>query len=97
MEAITVTAILRAKPGKAQDLREELIKVVEPSRREPGCLEYILNESLEDPNTFIFYERWENAEAAQAHLDCEHYKEYRIVTEKFIASRDVYRMQPVID
>ncbi|CAM4222989.1 putative quinol monooxygenase [Saccharibacillus endophyticus] len=95
MEAITVTAIIKAKPGRAHDLRGELIKVVGLSRTEQGCLEYVLNESLEDSHTFIFYERWENAEAAQAHLDSDHYKEYRSATEKMVAAREVYRMQPI--
>lgn len=95
MEEITITAILKAKPGTEQELRGELIKVVGPTRTEQGCVEYVLNESTEDPLTFVFYERWENAAAVQAHLDSEHYREYRRATEPLIESREVYRLQPI--
>ncbi len=95
MEAITVTAVLKAKPGREHELRGELIKMIGPTRTEPGCLEYVLNESIEDSLTFSFYERWENADAVQAHLDSEHYREYRRATEELIESREAYRLRPV--
>ncbi|MDO3409926.1 putative quinol monooxygenase [Saccharibacillus sp. CPCC 101409] len=95
MEEITVTAILKAKPGSEHELRGELIKVVGPTRTEHGCLEYVLNESLEDDGLFIFYERWENRDAVQAHLDSDHYKEYRAATEKLVEKREIFRVQPV--
>ncbi|NGZ76399.1 putative quinol monooxygenase [Saccharibacillus alkalitolerans] len=95
MEAITVTAVLKAKPGREHELRGELIKVIGPTRAEPGCLEYVLNESIEDSLTFVFYERWENADAVQAHLESDHYKAYRLAIEDLVESREVYRLQPV--
>ncbi|OWR31873.1 antibiotic biosynthesis monooxygenase [Saccharibacillus sp. O23] len=95
MEAITVTAIVKAKPGREHELRGELIKMIGPTRTESGCLEYVLNESIEDALTFVFYERWENADAVQAHLDSEHYREYRQAVEELAESRTAYRLHPI--
>ncbi|WP_172255165.1 putative quinol monooxygenase [Saccharibacillus deserti] len=95
MEEITITAVIKAKPGREHELRGELIKVVGPTRTEHGCLEYVLNESMEDPRVFIFYERWEDQASVQTHLDSEHYREYRQATEELVESREIYRLQPV--
>ncbi|GGN94371.1 putative quinol monooxygenase [Saccharibacillus kuerlensis] len=95
MEAITVTAVLKAKPGMEQQLRGELIRMIGPTRAESGCLEYVLNESIEDPRTFVFYERWESPAAVQSHLDSEHYQEYRRAIEELVESREVYKLQPI--
>ena len=59
--------ILHAKtrPEKAEAFEALFRAYVEPSRAEPGCIEYHMLRDQEDPTLFIFYEIWES----QAHLD----------------------------
>jgi len=59
--------ILKAKtrPEKAEAFETLFRAYVEPSRQEPGCIEYHMLRDKEDPSLFIFYEIWES----QAHLD----------------------------
>ncbi|MFJ2538670.1 putative quinol monooxygenase [Pseudomonas sp. NPDC087614] len=59
--------ILHAKtrPEKAEAFETLFRAYVEPSRAEPGCIEYHMLRDIEDPTLFIFYEVWES----QAHLD----------------------------
>ena len=59
--------ILHAKtrPEKAEAFEALFRAYVEPSRAEPGCIEYHMLRDKEDPTLFIFYEIW----ASQAHLD----------------------------
>lgn len=59
--------ILHAKtrPEKAAEFEALFRAYVEPSRAEPGCIEYHMLRAKEDPTLFIFYEIW----ASQAHLD----------------------------
>ena len=59
--------ILQAKTRSEQsDAFEALFRAyVEPSRAEPGCIEYHMLRDQQDPSLFIFYEIWES----QAHLD----------------------------
>jgi quinol monooxygenase YgiN len=61
----TLTATLVSKPEKRDELAELLVSFVAKSRSEDGCLEYNLQVSDEDPNTFLFYENW----VSKAHLD----------------------------
>ncbi|WP_416730686.1 putative quinol monooxygenase [Fictibacillus sp. JL2B1089] len=93
---ITINAILKAKPGKEESLREELIKVVQASRQEEGCISYTLHESTENPETFVFYENWRDEDALSRHIESDHYKDYRTNIETLVHKREVYRLN-IID
>lgn len=95
MASITINAILKAKPGKEQLLREELEKVIQPSRAENGCIEYCLHESLEDKGVFVFYETWKNEESLKLHLESNHYQKYRQNITPLLDTREVYRLQKI--
>ncbi|UPM52514.1 putative quinol monooxygenase [Gottfriedia acidiceleris] len=92
MDRIIVTAILRAKEHKKNDLKQELLMILPLSLAEEGCLEYRLHESSEDENTFVFYEVWENEDAFQSHIQSTHYKTYRQNIENLIEVRKVYTL-----
>lgn len=95
MSAISITAILQAKPSKEDLLREELVKVVAPSRAERGCIRYILHQSVEDDGIFIFNEIWEDEEALNLHIQTDHYRQYRNNTEELVGTRQVYRLHEI--
>lgn len=65
MKHLTVIAILKAKPGKETALREELTALVPITCQEPGCINYDLHVSTENPGHFMFHENW----ASKQHLD----------------------------
>jgi quinol monooxygenase YgiN len=72
-EILTVVAEMKAKPGREADLRNTLLALIEPTRKEEGCTQYDLHIHTGDPGRFLFYENWESGEhlkrhAASAHL-----------------------------
>jgi quinol monooxygenase YgiN len=69
---LTVVAYMKAASGKRAELQSELEKLIEPTTQERGCVNYDLHQGTEDPDTFIFYENWESAEALDAHLTAPH-------------------------
>jgi len=95
MSEIIINAILQAKPGKEEELRSELVKVIEPSRGEKGCIQYTLHQDTDKAGTFVFYEKWESKEDIEAHIETPHYQQYRQQTESLIESRAVHRLQEV--
>jgi quinol monooxygenase YgiN len=95
--AIIINAILKAKPGKEQQLREELGKVLPPSRAEEGCVNYTLHESMDDKGTFVFYETWKDEESLQSHTETAHYKAYRQNVADLLDAREVYRLKEVVE
>lgn len=69
---LTVVAKLTAKPGQEDRLREELCRLVEPTKVESGCVQYDLHESKDEEGVFLFYENWTSTQALEQHLDSPH-------------------------
>jgi len=70
-------AILEAKPGREQELREILIELTRRNRAEPGCVTFIPYESDRFPSRFFLYEIFHDAQAFETHLGYDHVKDFR--------------------
>jgi quinol monooxygenase YgiN len=70
---LTVMAELKARPGKEDEARQLLLTLLEPTRREQGCIQYDLHEVVGAPGHFLFYENWQSREALDAHLKSPHF------------------------
>ena len=64
-EAVTVVAIITAKPEGADEVEQALRTLVAAVHSEDGCLTYSLQRAKDNPAKFITIEKWES----QAHLD----------------------------
>lgn len=64
-EQLTLIAFLRARAGAEEELGHRLDALVEPTRRERGCIDYQLHRSKADPALWVLYENWRS----QADLD----------------------------
>lgn len=66
--------ILKAKtrPEKAEAFEALFRSYVEPSRAEPGCIEYHMLRDKEDPSLFVFYEIWASKAALDVHSALPH-------------------------
>ena len=53
-EQLTVVAHLRALNGQIEETKKFLTAPIEPTRVEPGCVEYWLHQDNEDPAEFTF-------------------------------------------
>lgn len=67
--AITVNLHYTGKNGNARKFAEEMIssKTVEAIRAEKGNLRYEYYLSIDDPETVLLIDSWENQEAIDAH------------------------------
>lgn len=52
---------------KIDFVKSELLNILEPTRKEKGCLRYDLHQDIEDPSIFMFYEVWETTDLWKAH------------------------------
>ena len=75
MKTITVVATFQARPGKETELKQALIGLVAPTRKEAGCLNYDLHILPEDPAKFLFHENWTSKAHLDAHLANAHIQE----------------------
>lgn len=67
MGELFIVVGLRAKQGKEDELRRDLVAVVGPSQKEEGSLRYELFVDQSDPALFVFVEHWTTTEARNKH------------------------------
>lgn len=72
---ITVMALVKAKDGMADIVKQELLQLVEHTRKESGCISYDLHQSKEITGHFMFYETWASKEALDKHLTMPYIQE----------------------
>lgn len=82
---VTVFALIKAKPGKEDAVRQGLTALLAPTRVEDGCLNYDLHESLTDPGTFRFHENWTSRATLDAHLQSAHIRRFIEQVETLLA------------
>ena len=75
--SLRVVARIKAKPDKVPQVREALMGLVEPTRRESGCIVYELLQNKTDPTDFTFVEEWQSQAALDRHAASEHIKATR--------------------
>jgi len=66
---------VKARPNKVDALLPVLSSLVEPTRKESGCLSYILLQNNEDPTDFTFIEEWKSQAALESHFATKHFKD----------------------
>jgi quinol monooxygenase YgiN len=74
--AYSIVAEVRAKPGKAADLREATLPLVTLVRGDPKNLVYFLQEDRAVPGHFVFYEVFATQEDFEAHNAMPYVKDW---------------------
>lgn len=78
---LTVVARILAKPESRELVKSELLKLIDITRAEKGCINYDLHQDNEDENRFLFYENWESRELWQIHMNNKHLADYVKATD----------------
>ena len=65
-DEVVVVAHFTARPGRERELFDVLHSLLEPTRKEPACLRYELNQEVDNPRAFTFAEKFVNREAFEA-------------------------------
>lgn len=80
-QQLTIVAKILAREGKRALVKEELLKLINITRAEEGCVNYDLHQDNENPNVFLFFENWTNRDLWQKHMGNAHLAEYMKATE----------------
>lgn len=94
-KALTIVATIEAKPDKIDLVKEELKKLITPTLKEAGCIQYDLHQDNQNPASFLFFENWESRELWQDHMNSTHLAEYASATEGSIESILIQEMSQV--
>ncbi len=82
---VTVLATIKAKPGMEQQVREAVMALVGPTRKEPGCINYDLHQSLDDKRTFMLYENWTSKKVLDEHLNMPYLRDFFARSSEILA------------
>ena len=96
MKRLTVVATVTAKADTVEEVKAELNKLIEPTRKEEGCINYDLHQSKEDTTVFIFHENWDSEAHLDAHLETPHIKACQAALESIIESAVVHKLYQIV-
>ncbi len=80
-QALVIVARIKANKNNASLVEAELLKLVEPTRKEQGCLQYDLHQDNLSPELFLLYEKWETKDLWLQHRVNEHMVRFREAIE----------------
>lgn len=69
---VHVVARIVARPDTVAPLRALLQTLVEPTRKEAGCISYRLLNNVDDATDFTFVEEWRSSADVDAHMRTAH-------------------------
>jgi quinol monooxygenase YgiN len=73
---IVVAAKLKAVEGKGDELEQAFRKLAPKVLKDPDTIGYVVHRSVNAPNDFFVYEKYENMDALKLHGSTEHFKEF---------------------
>ena len=95
MTTLTIVARIEAKTDKVELVKTALLKLIEPTRSEEGCMQYNLHQDNENPEVFVFYENWESRALWQTHMNNDHLKTYMEQTEGAVENFTINEMSKI--
>ena len=67
-----------AKSGLETRLKRVLQNLAQETRREPGCVTFIVHQEATNPTRFLLYEVYRDSNSLKAHSDSRHFKRYAL-------------------
>ena len=96
MPDIVLFARIIAKPGSGEEMAEALTGLVAASEEEPGLRVYAAHRQDNDPETFWFYEVYDDEDALSVHARGPRMTEARGKVREFgAAAPEVFRVTPL--
>jgi len=94
-EMLIVCARIEAKKDKINYVKSEVVKLVKPTRKEKGCVQYILHQDILNPEVFMFFEKWEDDAACELHMKNSHTLKFVMAINKFVAKIEVSKLKQI--
>ncbi|MGF1773306.1 antibiotic biosynthesis monooxygenase [Vibrio wakamikoensis] len=92
MTKLTIVANILANAAQVDLVKAELLKLIDITRAEQGCINYDLHQDNENAAHFVFYENWESRELWQIHMGNKHLSDYLKATEGAVESFTINEM-----
>lgn len=74
--SIAIVAEFKVKSGRGDDFAKYIAWHQTQSRQEPGCQFFNANRDIDDSETFVMYEIYDDEAAIEAHRETAHYQKF---------------------
>lgn len=82
--SLRVIVEAHARPGCAEQLKQQAAQLVEPTRAERSNLGYDIVQALDKEDHFFFIEEWESQKSFDAHLTSPHLMAYNAAAAELL-------------
>jgi len=94
-QKLTIAAQITVKEESVDLVKSELLKLIDITRRQEGCINYDLHQDNSKSNCFLLYEKWESPEFLQKHLGNLYLAEYLKATEGAVKEVVIHEMTQI--
>lgn len=95
MSKLTIVAQIKANPDAIDLVKSELLKLIDITRSEAGCINYDLHQDNDNPAHFLFYESWQSRDLWQTHMSAPHLAAYMEATDGAVKEFTLHEMSNI--
>lgn len=88
-DSLTLIVKITAKQERADEVKQSLLSILEPTRAEAGCESYKLYIDDKTPSVFIFVETWTTRAHWEAHNQSPHLATFLSLAETAVENVDI--------
>jgi len=81
---LVIAGIVKVRPELRAEAVKEALEMARATQAEAGCKAYRFSADLEDPNTFLLFEEWENEEALARHFQSAHMAKFNAAAPRLM-------------
>jgi quinol monooxygenase YgiN len=97
MTNVVIVAKVKIKEEFKEEILEELKQLHKSTHAlDLGCLQYDLHKDLDDENSFVFVETWENQELLDAHMATNHFLIFVKKVENKLENLEISKLEKLI-
>ena len=87
--SLTLIVRIKARKERAEEVKQSLLDILEPTRAEAGCESYKLYIDDKEPSVFIFVETWTTRAHWEAHNQTPHLATFLSLAETAVENVDI--------
>lgn len=97
MSNVVIVAKVKIKKEFKEEVYTNLVELHKSTHTlDIGCLQYDLHKDLDDENSFVFIETWENQDLLDAHMSTEHFLTFVKKVEDKLENLDITKLEKLI-
>jgi len=84
---LILSARVITKPEQRDAFVQLALGMLAPSKAEAGCICYDCHQDINDPNVFLFFEKWQDQAALDAHFETPHFQNLAAQLPELLAEK----------